>query len=58
MNNFYGMLICFLLIITAENPNTVEKAYKNLEANGVIYTQAGKGAFVSVEKRFNEIHNR
>lgn len=28
------------------NPNTVSKAYKNLEANGVIYTVAGKGVFV------------
>lgn len=29
------------------NPNTVAKAYKNLENNGVIYTVAGKGAFVN-----------
>ncbi len=29
------------------NPNTVSKAYKNLEANGVIYTISGKGVFVN-----------
>ncbi len=28
------------------NPNTVAKAYKSLEAGGVIYTKAGKGVFV------------
>lgn len=28
------------------NPNTVSKAYKNLEAKNVIYTVAGKGFFV------------
>lgn len=29
------------------NPNTVAKAYKNLEQNGVIYTISGKGVFVN-----------
>lgn len=29
------------------NPNTVAKAYKNLEQNGVIYTVSGKGVFVN-----------
>lgn len=29
------------------NPNTVAKAYRNLEQMGVIYTITGKGAFVS-----------
>lgn len=29
------------------NPNTVQKAYKSLEARGVIYTVTGRGAFVS-----------
>lgn len=28
------------------NPNTVQKAYKELERDGFIYTVAGKGAFV------------
>lgn len=32
------------------NPNTVQKAYAALEMNGVIYTIAGRGAFVSPEK--------
>ncbi len=29
------------------NPNTVSKAYKDLEQQGVIYTVAGKGVFVN-----------
>ncbi len=29
------------------NPNTVQKAYKNLEAEGYIYSVKGKGNFVS-----------
>lgn len=29
------------------NPNTVSKAYKNLEQHGVIYTLPGKGVFVN-----------
>ena len=29
------------------NPNTVQKAYKQLEAEGYIYSVAGKGNFVS-----------
>lgn len=29
------------------NPNTVAKAYKNLEAKDVLYTIAGKGVFVN-----------
>ncbi len=37
-----GALACELGI----NPNTVSKAYKNLEAKNVIYTVAGKGVFV------------
>lgn len=32
------------------NPNTVAKAYKALEQAGVIYTVAGKGAFVSTRE--------
>ncbi|MEE0061066.1 MAG: GntR family transcriptional regulator, partial [Acutalibacteraceae bacterium] len=28
------------------NPNTVSKAYKNLEQDGVIYSVVGKGSFV------------
>ncbi len=32
------------------NPNTVQKAYAALEANGVLYTVAGRGAFISPEE--------
>lgn len=28
------------------NPNTVSKAYKNLEKDGVIYSVVGKGSFI------------
>lgn len=39
------------------NPNTVSKAYKNLEHQGVIYTVAGKGVFVS-KTDLKEIHRK
>lgn len=29
------------------NPNTVQKAYQDLERDGIIYTVSGKGSFVS-----------
>lgn len=38
------------------NPNTVAKAYKNLEQMGIIYTVAGKGAFVSGEN-MSKLHS-
>ena len=31
----------------AVNPNTVQRAYRELEAEGYIYSVAGKGSFVS-----------
>ena len=31
----------------AINPNTIQRAYRELEAMGVIYTMAGKGAFAA-----------
>ncbi len=43
------------------NPNTIQKAYKELEAEGCIYSVKGKGNFiapldkVSVETRRNEL---
>ncbi len=37
------------------NPNTVAKAYKNLEQAGAVYTVAGKGVFVS-SNELDEIH--
>ncbi len=33
------------------NPNTIAKAFKSLEAQGWIYTIAGKGCFISGEKQ-------
>ena len=38
------------------NPKTVSKAYKNLEANGVVYTVAGKGVFVKGDSMLTNIH--
>ena len=32
------------------NPNTVQKAYAILEANGVIYSVTGKGSFISEDE--------
>ena len=31
----------------AINPNTIQRAYRELESGGLIYTVAGKGAFAS-----------
>ncbi len=31
----------------AINPNTIQRAYRELEAEGYIYTQLGKGSFVA-----------
>lgn len=40
------------------NPNTVQKAYQELERAGIIYSVAGKGSFISsgnqAGKRFQE----
>lgn len=32
------------------NPNTVAKAYQDLEKSGLIYSVAGKGSFISGEE--------
>jgi GntR family transcriptional regulator len=34
---------------TGVNPNTVSKAYQELERNGVIYSVPGRGSFVSAQ---------
>lgn len=34
----------------AINPNTIQKAYRDLEGEGYIYTVAGKGTFVAEQK--------
>ena len=33
------------------NPNTVQKSYAMLEANGIIYSVKGKGSFISDDDR-------
>lgn len=33
----------------AINPNTIQRAYRELEAKGLIYTVAGKGAFAAAD---------
>ncbi len=51
-----------LSISLTVNPNTVQKAYKQLEAEGFIYSVKGKGNFVSAadeakdEKRISELY--
>lgn len=37
------------------NPNTVAKAYKELEEQGYVYSKKGKGCFVSVENTSDSI---
>lgn len=32
------------------NPNTVQRAYNNLESKGIIYTLVGKGVFVNSKR--------
>ena len=34
---------------TGVNPNTVAKAYQELERNGVIYSVPGRGSFISAQ---------
>ena len=37
------------------NPNTVQKAYAILEADGVIYSVSGKGSFISDDDNANAV---
>ncbi len=52
-----------LSISLTVNPNTVQKAYKELEAEGFIYSVKGRGNFVSPmqdaknEKRLEELYD-
>lgn len=52
-----------LSISLTVNPNTVQKAYKQLEAEGFIYSVKGKGnfvspvAFVKDEKKVTELYS-
>ena len=37
------------------NPNTVQKAYQELERGGIIYSVAGKGSFIAKNQNANEV---
>lgn len=37
------------------NPNTVQKAYQELERNGIIYSVTGKGSFIASGNHANEM---
>lgn len=36
------------------NPNTIQRAYNQLEQEGYLYTVAGRGSFVAPEKEWRE----
>ena len=38
----------------AINPNTVQRAYRELEAEGYIYSVPGKGSFVAADKQVDQ----
>ncbi len=40
------------------NPNTIQKAYKDLEAEGFIYSIRAKGSFVTPQNRSTPNHRR
>lgn len=42
----------------AINPNTISRAYKELEAEGYIYTISGKGTFVAEKKDIKEYRTK
>ncbi len=39
----------------AINPNTISRAYRELEEQGYIYTLNGKGTFVSTNEKINDV---
>lgn len=41
----------------AINPNTIQKAYRELEAEGYVYIVAGKGTFVAERKEVLGVRN-
>lgn len=45
-----------LSISLTVNPNTVQKAYKQLELDGYIYSVKGKGSFVAAAKDIRTAH--
>ena len=40
------------------NPNTVQRAYKNLEAEGYLYSVLGKGNYASVPQSFDPVRKQ
>lgn len=40
------------------NPNTVQKAYQELESQGVLYSVAGKGSFICETSAINDGHRQ
>ena len=42
----------------AINPNTIQRAYRELESLGYIYSTAGKGSFVSPSDETGELHRQ
>lgn len=42
----------------AINPNTIQKAYEALEAEGYVYSVAGKGSFVAPQTGVDDSHRR
>ena len=47
-----------LSISLTVNPNTVQRAYKQLEQDGFIYSIKGKGSFVASVSRDDSVHRR
>ena len=42
----------------AINPNTIQRAYRELEAQGYVYSSAGRGSFVASSGETNELHRQ
>ena len=42
----------------AINPNTIQRAYRELEALGYVYSSAGRGSFVAASSETGELHRR
>ncbi|MCI5587844.1 MAG: GntR family transcriptional regulator [Lachnospiraceae bacterium] len=40
------------------NPNTIQRAYRELEADGYVYTVAGKGCFVAGVPAIDEVRKK
>ncbi len=42
----------------AINPNTIQRAYRELEAMGYVYSMAGRGSFVADSRETSSLHLR